>query len=67
MTDPCTHGERVQVAITGLRSFPCSPEPDGVILITHQDLSNFAVVQVETICHSCGEQRVLDDNEWEIA
>lgn len=66
MTGCCAH-ERVQVAITGLRSFPCTPEPDGVIVIAQQDLSNFAVVQVETICHGCGEQRVLDDDEWEVA
>lgn len=67
MTDTdCLH-ERVQVAITGLRSFTAEYEPDGILLLTQADLSNYYIAQVETICQFCGEQRILDDNEWEVA
>jgi hypothetical protein len=66
MTDGNCHHRRVQCHITGLRSFAVTPEDDGVILITQLDMSNFYIVQVETVCLDCGEQRVLDDNEWEV-
>lgn len=65
MIDTCTH-ERVQVVMTGVSSFPVDREPDGLILITFQDLARFDIAQVETVCVACREKRVLTDDEWEV-
>lgn len=62
----CAH-ERVQCSITGLHSFPITPEEDGVLLLTQDDLKNMYIVQIETVCMKCGEQRILKDDEWEVA
>ena len=62
----CSHSQ-FQVFITGVRSFPAQWEPDGMLLITEQDLREISFAQVEILCKLCGEQRVLNDDEWEVA
>jgi hypothetical protein len=62
----CRHA-RVQCFVTGVRSFITEPEPDGVILITQLDLDSFHAVQVDVVCLQCGDERSLEDNEWEVA
>lgn len=61
----CPHA-RFQVVQTGIRSYPAQWEPDGILLITEPG-SNYYLAQVEIICNDCGEQRILDNDEWEVA
>jgi hypothetical protein len=63
----CDH-ENFQCIVTGIYSFPAQRELDDVVLITDFELGRGPdIVQVEMICDECGIQRMLDDNEWEIA
>lgn len=69
MTDTdiaCAH-QRVQCSITGFHSFPITPEEDGILLFTQMDLQNMYIAQVQTVCMKCGEERILTDDEWEVA
>lgn len=66
MTDnTCTH-DSFQCVITSVATFPGEWELDGVVLVAPDTLDQ-SIVAVEMVCHDCGGQRYLADDEWEIA